>query len=80
MEIGRKFLTAAVVISALLLSGGMALATAFPGPGSFGYQGLQPDRVGLNDVSATGTQEVLSNDDLTGAISLGFNFDFYGTT
>ncbi|MEM9250444.1 MAG: hypothetical protein AAGB05_17340 [Pseudomonadota bacterium] len=49
------------------------------GPDSFGYQG---DTVASNlrDISGTGTSLPLGDETMSGAISLGFDFEFYGTT
>lgn len=56
-----------------------AAAVSFPGPDAFGYRGTEIAN-NLRDISASGTFLPLNDDAVSGAISLGFNFDFYGNT
>ncbi len=52
-------------------------ATDFPGPDAFGYVGTTVP-FNLRDVSATGTNVPLSDDEVSGAIQIPFLFNFYG--
>ena len=56
-----------------------AAAVSFPGPDAFGYRATEIAN-NLRDISASGTFLPLNDDAVSGAISLGFNFDFYGNT
>ena len=56
-----------------------AAAVSFPGPDAFGYKGSEIAN-NLRNISASGTFLSLGDDEVSGAISLGFNFDFYGNT
>ena len=56
-----------------------AAAVSFPGPDAFGYKGAEIAN-NLRNISASGTFLSLGDDQVSGAISLGFNFDFYGNT
>lgn len=55
----------------------LSAATPFPGPDGFGYVGQSiPNH--LRDVSGTGAELVLGDDDVAGPIEIGFAFSFYG--
>ena len=56
-----------------------ARAVPSPGPDAFGYYSTEISN-SLRNISTTGTFISLSDDRVSGAIPLGFNFDFYGTT
>ena len=71
------FITAAVV--SVLALAGTANATPFPGPDAFGYQATTTG-FNLRDISTSGTFLPLSDDQVSGAIPIGFGFDFYGIT
>jgi len=62
----------------LMVPAASARATAFPGPDAFGYTGIEIQGSVLRDVRATGTEEILGDDEVTAPIPLGFTFDFYG--
>lgn len=49
------------------------------GPDAFGYAG-NDIAYNLRDISASGTFLSLGDDSVSGALSIGFNFGFYGTT
>lgn len=71
----RFFGTLAIVAASVV--GTAAGATTFPGPDGGGYTGTAVTNA-LRDISTSGTFLSLSDDDVSGAISLGFSFDFYG--
>lgn len=55
------------------------------GPDAFGYQYIDSDELdgpvfSFLDVAASGTPITLGDDDEAGPLSLGFDFEFYGTT
>jgi hypothetical protein len=56
-----------------------ARAVPSPGPDAYGYFSREVNNI-LRNVSTTGTFISLSDDQVSGAIPLGFNFDFYGNT
>jgi hypothetical protein len=56
-----------------------ARAVPSPGPDAFGYSSTEIPN-SLRNISTTGTFISLDDDQVSGAIPLGFNFDFYGTT
>ena len=56
-----------------------ARAVPSPGPDAFGYSSTEISN-SLRNISTTGTFISLDDDEVSGAIPLGFNFDFYGTT
>ncbi len=56
-----------------------ALAVPFPGPDAFGYTGSEIGN-NLRNISSTGTQFSLGDDQTTGPINLGFAFDYYGNS
>ncbi len=56
-----------------------ARAVPSPGPDAFGYSSTEIAN-SLRNISTTGTFISLADDHVSGAIPLGFNFDFYGTT
>jgi hypothetical protein len=62
---------------AALLSSLCAHATPFPGPDAFGYSATEIGS-NLRGIAATGTLVALVDDQVSGAISLGFDFSFYG--
>lgn len=68
-----------VTIALLLILGtaGSAAATPAPGPDAFGYASSAIP-VNLRDISSTGTFLDLADDEVSGAIPLGFTFNFYG--
>ena len=74
-----RALFAAVAITAAVTFGGSAGATPFPGPDAAGYTGTTIAN-NLRDISSTGTYLGLSDDQVSGPISLGFSFTFYGNT
>jgi len=56
-----------------------ARAVPSPGPDAFGYSSTEITNT-LRNISTTGTFIGLGDDQVSGAIPLGFNFDFYGNT
>jgi hypothetical protein len=56
-----------------------ARAVPSPGPDAYGYFSREVNNI-LRNVSTTGTFISLGDDQVSGAIPLGFNFDFYGST
>ena len=79
----RKALISCIGVLALLVVPGAANATLFPGPDAAGYTGTSiPNN--LRDISSSGTLVpggVNSCDDcVSGALPIGFSFDFYGNT
>ena len=56
-----------------------ACAVTSPGPDAFGYSSAQIAN-SLRNISGTGNFISLDDDEVSGAVSLGFNFSFYGTT
>jgi hypothetical protein len=74
-----SFLRAAVWLTTVLILTSLqpASATDFPGPDAFGYVATMIPGT-LRDVSATGTFVLLSDDQVSGAISIPFPFQFYG--
>jgi hypothetical protein len=56
-----------------------ARAVPSPGPDAFGYSSTEILN-SLRNISTTGTFISLSDDQVSGAIPLGFNFNFYGST
>lgn len=74
-----KMLLAAGLAAAALVA--PAAASPFPGPDAFGYSGAD---IGLNfrDISTTGTRAFggPTDDSVTGAVGIGFNFSFYGSS
>src|SRR4030095_15573608 len=55
------------------------------GPDAFGYRFIDSDSAGgpafnFEDISTTGTGVSLSDDQVSGAVNIGFTFDFYGTS
>jgi hypothetical protein len=75
-----KALFAALALAATTaLLGGPANATSFPGPDGAGYTGTTITN-NLRDISSSGTFVSLSDDQVSGAIPLGFSFAFYGNT
>jgi len=56
-----------------------ARAVSSPGPDAFGYSSTEIAN-SLRNISTTGTFIGLGDDQVSGAVPLGFNFDFYGTT
>lgn len=68
-----------LAIVAASVAGTAAGATTFPGPDGGGYAGTSVANV-LRDISTSGTFVGLSDDTVSGAIPLGFSFDFYGNS
>jgi hypothetical protein len=70
-----KFLSAA----ALVILGNSAVAAPLSsiGPDAFGYSGAAISN-NLRDISSSGTFLSLGDDQVSGAINTGFNFNFYG--
>ena len=60
-----------------LLFSSLVLAVPAPGPDSFGHTS-STIALNLRDVSASGTAIALGDDSVSGAIDIGFSFDFYG--
>jgi len=60
-----------------IVSAGPAAATDFPGPDDFGYNGvtIEPN---LRDISSTGTSVILSDDQVSVPLPIGFTFNYYG--
>jgi hypothetical protein len=54
-----------------------ARAVPSPGPDAFGYSSTEITNT-LRNISTTGTFIGLGDDQVSGAVPLGFNFDFYG--
>lgn len=79
MKITSKFNFGALIMTATLMVCGNASAVPFPGPDTFGYLGAEIGS-NLRDIRSTGTQFSLGDDAVTGAIGLGFTFDFYGAS
>ena len=50
------------------------------GPDAFGYTATDAVAFSFVDISGTGTQRLAGTDDTATTESMGFNFDFYGTT
>lgn len=73
----RFLIIVSMVFCLLLCVAGLASATEFPGPDDFGYT-AQSIPFNLRDVSTSGTQVTLRDDQVSDAIPLGFTFNFYG--
>jgi hypothetical protein len=73
----RFLIIVCTVFCLLLCVAGLASATEFPGPDDFGYT-AQNIPFNLRDVSTSGTQVSLKDDEVSDAIPLGFSFNFYG--
>ncbi len=67
-----------LVIFFVMASAGSAAAASWPGPDSAGYTGSSAP-YSFTDISGAGTLLSLGDDALSGAIPLGFSFNFYGT-
>jgi hypothetical protein len=63
----------------ICLATGSAQATPLPGPDAFGYTGSGIAN-NLRNVAGSGTQVSLGDDQVSGALNIGFSFDFYGST
>jgi PEP-CTERM motif len=50
------------------------------GPDSYGYAATDQVTYTFNDITTTGTQVLANVDDFTAQVSLGMNFNFYGST
>lgn len=74
-----RTLSVCLALLACLLVGGMAQATPFPGPDGFGYSGTTIP-FNLRDISASGTFVNLFDDQVSGAVPIGFTFSFYGVS
>ena len=80
MALEIKVLVAALAIGATTaVFGGLANAATFPGPDAAGYTGTAIAN-NLRDISGTGTVLSLGDDQVSGAIPIGFSFTFYGNT
>jgi len=73
----RLFIKVSVVFCLLLCVAGLAWAAEYAGPDDFGYT-AESIPFNLRDVSTSGTQVSLGDDDVSDAIPLGFTFIFYG--
>ncbi len=76
----NRFYLAIVCISIIFLAAINAKdvsATPWPGPDDFGYTGIEIP-YSFTDISGTGTFVSLSDDQVSGAIPIGFTFNFYG--
>lgn len=75
-----KHTNTALFSLALTMASSASLAVPLPatGPDAFGYSGAAIAN-NLRGISASGTFVALSDDQTSGAINIGFNFDFYGT-
>jgi len=77
----KSFCKAVVVligtVSFLVSNGAQAAPLSATGPDAFGYSGSAIAN-NLRDISATGTGLALGDDVFSGAISLGFTFNYYG--
>lgn len=72
----------AIVIAATALAAlaGTSAIAETRGPDTFGYVATDQVNYTFNDITATGTQILSNVDDQTQLVSLGMNFNFYGTT
>ena len=61
----------------LVSSTALAVPLSATGPDAFGYSGASIAN-NLRNISSTGTFVGLNDDQTSGAINIGFNFDFYG--
>lgn len=68
-----------LILAAISFCPAIASATVFPGPDGFGYTGSSV-AYNFRDISSTGTHAFggYVDDAVTGAIPIGFNFNFYG--
>jgi len=74
------WLSALAMMAALLLSvNASAVPLPATGPDAFGYSGSAITN-NLRDISSTGTPLILSDDETSGALNIGFNFGFYGNS
>ncbi|MBA4371351.1 MAG: hypothetical protein C0402_00645, partial [Thermodesulfovibrio sp.] len=82
MSHGKKAMKRSVALLVLFIMmtvAGRAAATSWTGPDSAGYTGSTP-AYSFTDISGSGgTLLSLGDDALSGAIPLGFSFNFYGT-
>ena len=71
----------ATVVLGLMSLVASSWATPAPGPDGFGYKSATI-AFNFRDISGTGTQafSVPTDDNVTGAVGIGFNFSFYGTS
>jgi hypothetical protein len=78
-SINKKQLPVAVLAAGLFLwiAAGQALGTPFPGPDDFGYT-ARDITFNLRDISRRGRLVSLGDDQVSGAIGLPFDFNFYG--
>lgn len=74
----KTMLFAATAAAALAFAMGAAADTR--GPDSYGYVATDQVVYTFNDIAATGAKVLSNVDDSTVQVSLGMNFNFYGTT
>jgi hypothetical protein len=74
----KILLGASAAVAALGLA--MAAQAETRGPDTFGYVATDQVTYTFNDITATGTKVLGGVDDSTVHVSLGMDFDFYGTT
>jgi len=75
----KKFGLMTGVVALGLTTSLPARAVPSPGPDAFGYNSTEIANT-LRNISTTGTFISLGDDQVSGTVPLGFNFNFYGTT
>ena len=70
-------------LAAMAVSGIQATWAVSGGPDTFGYtymdsKELEGPIYAFEDISGSGTPVVLADDEVSGAVALGFDFEFYG--